>query len=837
MWRAAWRSFLAHKLRLASTGLAIVLGVGFVCGSLVLTDTINSTFHNLFQQADAGISVEVQAVDALAGASTNAGTQPMPASVLPRVQAVPGVADAVGDVSGVAVILDRHGKAINPPGPPTIGLNFTPDPALFGLTMRAGRGPTAADEVAIDAATASKYGFRLGDQVSIVTDQPGRPFRLVGILGLGTSGSLAGATLSAFTTTVAQSLFDSQGKFIAIDARATAGVSPTTLQDRIASALGSGFRVRTGAQTASASANSITKGLGFLTDLLLVFAAVALVVGSFLIANTFSMIVSQRTRELGLLRALGAERSQVMRAVLAEAGLTAVLASVVGIVAGLGMEAAVVSLLSHAGAAIPAQGRVVEVRTIVLSLVVGLVVTLASALGPARRATRVPPLAALRDDVMLPPARHRWRRVAGVVAMALGILLTLVGVAGASVAPVGYGGFLLLAGLLLLGATVAPALADVIGMVPAWLSGVTGRLARRNATRVPARTAANANALMIGVALVGLLSVVAASASASANALVDKLFNADFLISTNGFQGVPTGVAPTLARDPAVSAVGVVRQARAGLGSARFTVDGENPAATRMGSLDITSGAFPTGAGPDLLVSQSTAVSHHLKLGSSLPVIFPGGTTAVTVAGIFADNQLMGSWIMPLTQFVTEFPASTADSFVLVDLRAGAGAASVEAITRSYPSVKVSDKSQLEAQQRNSVNQLLSLFTALLVLALIIAFLGIANTLALSILERTREIGILRALGMSRAKVRAAVRWEAVILSAVGAIEGLVFGVVVGMAVISSLRTQGVHDLVVPWVRLVVYLVVACVLGTLAAAFPARRAARLRILSAIAQPE
>ena len=840
MWRAAWRSFLAHKLRLASTGLAIVLGVGFVCGSLVLTDTINATFHNLFQQADAGISVEVQAVDALARAGTNTGTQPMSDSVLPRVQAVPGVADAVGDVVGVAVILDRHGKAIDPPGPPTLGLNFTPDPALFGLTLRSGRGPTAPGEVAIDAATAAKYGFRVGDEVRIVTDEPAQPFRLVGTLGLGASGSLAGATLSAFTTATAQSLFDSQGKFIAVDARATAGVSPTTLQDRVATALGSGFRVRTGAQTATASADAITKGLGFLTDLLLIFALVALVVGSFLIANTFSMIVSQRTRELGLLRALGAERSQVMRAVLAEAGLTAVLASAVGILAGLVMEAAVVSLLSLGGAAIPAQGRVVGLRTIVLSLLVGLVVTLASALGPARRATRVPPLAALRDDVMLPPAGRRWRRVAGVVAIALGSLLTVVGVAGASVAPVGYGGFLLLAGLLLLGATVAPAMAGVIGTVPARFSGVSGRLARRNATRVPTRTAANANALMIGVALVGLLSVVAASASASANGLVDKLFNADFLISTNGFQGIPTGVASTLASDPAVSAVGVVRQARAGLGRARFTVDGENAAATGMGSLDITSGVFPSGPGPDLLVSQSTATSHRLVVGSSLPVIFPGGTRTVTVTGVFADNQLMGSWIMPLAQFDTEFPAATVDAFVLVDLRPGAGAAgaaAVEAITRSYPSVKVSDKAQLEAQQRSSVNQLLSLFTALLVLALIIAFLGIANTLALSILERTREIGILRALGMSRSKVRAAVRWEAVILSAVGAIEGLVFGVVVGVAVISSLRSQGVHDLVVPWVRLVVYLAVACLLGTLAAAFPARRAARLRILSAIAQPE
>lgn len=842
MWRAAWRSFLAHKIRLASTGLAIVLGVGFVCGSLVLTDTINATFRNLFTQADAGISLQIQAVDALStdSATSTGGAQPIPASVLAQVKAVPGVADAIGDVQGNAVILDHAGKPINPPGPPTIGLAFSPDPALSGLTVRQGRRPTAPGEVAIDAATAAKYDLRVGQPVRIVTDLPARSFTLVGTVGLGSSASLAGATLSAFTTSEAQTLFDSQGRFAGIEVKAASGVTDSELQSRMISALGPGFRVRTGTQAAAASATSITKGLAFLTDLLLVFAAIALIVGTFLIANTFSMIVTQRTREFGLLRALGADRGQVMRAVLIEAGITAAVASVIGIFAGLGMEAAVVSLLSKAGASIPAQGRVVESRTIIAALAVGLVVTLAAALGPARRATRVPPLAALRDDALVPVSGRRWRRIAGGICAGLAVILLVVGVAQGSVAPVGYGSFLLLAALLLLGSLVAPALADVVGRVPASISGVTGRLARRNATRVPARTAANANALLIGVALVGLLTVVASSVTASANQLIDKLFNGDYIIQTGGFQGVPSGVATTLNSDSAVASVGVVRSARAGLGSQRIDVSGANQAALSIGSVSYLSGSYPSGPGPDVLIDQKTATDRHLKVGSTLPVTFPAGTQTASVAAIYADNQLLGAWVMPLSQFQDHFPAAKLDQVVLVDMRPGSGAAGraqMAELTRQYPSIKVQDKAQLEASQRSSINQLLTLFTALLVLALLIAFMGIANTLALSILERTRELGILRALGMSRPRLRAAVRWESVILSAVGAIEGLVFGVVAGVATIEALRTQGIHVLVVPWGRLVIYLVVACLLGMGAGAFPARRAAKLRILSAIAVPE
>ena len=842
MWRAAWRSFLAHKLRLASTGLAIVLGVGFVCGSLVLTDTINATFKNLFTRADAGISLQIEAVDALStdSATATGGAQPIPQAVLDQVKAVPGVADAIGDVQGSAVILDHKGKPINPPGPPTLGFAFSSDPALSGLTLRAGRAPVAPDEVAIDSDTASKYDFHVGEQVSIVTDLPARPFTLVGLVGLGSSGSLAGATLSAFTTAEAQTLFDSQGHYAAIEVKAASGLSDTALQTRVAGALGSGYRVRTGTQAATVSANSISKGLAFLTDLLLVFAAIALVVGTFLIANTFSMIVTQRTRELGLLRALGADRRQIMRAVLIEAGITAVVASVIGIFAGLGMESGVVSLLSQAGASIPAQGRVIEARTIIAGLAVGLIVTLAAAFGPARRATRVPPLAALRDDVLVPVTGRRWRRTAGGICGVLAVVLLVGGVAQASVAPVGYGAFLLLAALLLLGSLVAPAIADAVGRLPAAVSGVTGRLARRNATRVPTRTASNANALLIGVALVGLLSVVAASVTASANQLIDKLFNGDYIIQTNGFTGVPSGVATTLAGDSQVAKVGVVRTARAGLGAARIEVSGANADALTIGSVSYVAGSYPSGSGTDLLIDQKTATDRHLSVGSSIPVTFPSGVETASVAAVYANNQLLGSWVMPLSQFQNHFPAAKLDDVVLVDMKQGAGAAGaaqINQLTQQFPSIKVQDKTQLEAQQRNSINQLLSLFTALLVLALLIAFLGIANTLALSILERTRELGILRALGMSRRRLRSAVRWESVVLSATGAIEGLVFGVVCGVAVIVALRTQGINVLVVPWFRLVVYLVVACILGTLAGAFPARRAAKLRILTAIAVPE
>ena len=846
MLRATLKSLLAHKLRLALTAMSIVLGVGFVAGSFVFTDTLNATFNRLFRSVDAGIDVQVRSVATFTETERGGpqGThQPVPDTLLDQVRGIAGVRAADGQVGGYAQMLDKHGKAIGSIGPPTIGVSYSDVPGLSSLSLRAGRRPNGPGEVAIDANTAKKHHFRVGDHIRILLTGPPQEFAIVGTVGLGNADSLGGATLAAFDLRTAQQVLDHRGTFDDVNVKAAADVSQAELRDRIAAAVGPRYEVLTQAEVASDAANQITKNLKFLTVFLLVFAGVALFVGTFVISNTFLIIVAQRTRELGLLRALGAHRRQVMRSVLTEAGITAVVASAVGVGFGILVAFGIQALVGALGGNLPRSQIVIASRTIILSMAVGIVVTMVSAVGPALRATRVSPMAALREAALPRLRARRSRAVAGATAGAVGLLLLAVGLlGGGSGAPVsvGAGVFLVFLGVAFEVALVARPLARLIGAPAARWRALPGRLGRENAMRNPRRTASTANALMIGLALVTLVSVLAASATASANRAIDRVLTADYVISPKGFgPGFSPDVATQLRATRGIALVAEERNGQWRLNGTDHRLEGVNPTEfAPLISLKLVAGRLPARNDDALLVTAKQATSHRWTVGSIVPMEFAKtGVHGVRVAAVFAKNDAANDYLLTMGAYERNF-TSQKDTDVLVKAAPGVSAdasrKAVDSVTNAFPTLDVRDQAQFKANGRKQVNQVLTFVTGLLLLAILIAFLGIVNTLALSVFERTRELGLLRAVGMSRRQVRSMVRWESIIISVLGAVVGVVVGVFFGWALVSSLSDQGVSELVVPFSRLVAYVVVAGLLGTGAAVFPAFRAARLDVLAAIA---
>jgi len=536
--KATLKSLLAHKLRLALTSLAIVLGVGFVSGSLVLTDTLGATFTRLFKQVDGGVDVRVRSQASFSESEGNSKYQPVPEELLAQVRAVPGVRGATGEIEGRAQMVDKSGKVMGGQGPPTIGLAFSQDRNLSRLTLTQGRPPANGGEVVIDAGTAKKGHFRVGDSVRILLNGPAQDFTVTGVVKLGSADNLGGATVAAFDVGTAHRVLERPGTFDAVDVKA-GGVSQTALRDRLAAAVGNRYDVVTGQQLAAQEAQDVTNGfVKFIGTALLIFAGVALFVGTFIISNTFSIIVASRTRELALLRALGARRRQIMASVLGEAAITAVASSLVGVAFGILVATGLKAVLSAFGGHLPSSATVLAARTFVVSVVLGVVVTLASALLPALRATRVSPMAALRDEGIVTGATHRrLRTVVGSLFLALGLGLLASGLTGGGAPMVGLGAATFIIGVAVLAVLVARPLARVIGSPFARLFKLPGRLAQENAMRNPGRTSSTAAALMIGLALVTFVSVFASSVKASLAHSFDKSFTADYVIATKSFEG------------------------------------------------------------------------------------------------------------------------------------------------------------------------------------------------------------------------------------------------------------------------------------------------------------
>lgn len=842
MKRVVLRGLLAHKLRLALTALAIVLGVTFISGTFVLTDTLHNTFNTLFGRIYQNVDFEIRGKAAFSDSSAgaNAVRKPIPQSIANTVRHIPGVAFADGTVGGYAQFVAPDGKAISNGGAPTLGLSYDVNHQLSALQLASGTAPTSSHDVVMDAGTAQKYHFAVGDHVRVLLAGPPQTFTISGIVKFGTANNLAGATIAAFDLPTAQRLFGQVGYYQAIDVLISQGADKATVQHAIAAALPKGVEVVTGQTVANEQSNDINQALSFFSTALLVFAFISLFVGGFTIFNTFSITVGQRTRELALLRIVGASRRQVFRSVLGEALILGTVASLIGL--GLGVLAAVglEALFKGLGITLPSGSLIFEGRTVIVGLLVGVGVTLVSAISPARRAVRVPPVAALADYRADEQESSRRRITLGSIFAVAGVALLVLGLSRPAIQLVGLGAVALFIGIGMLAPVVARPMASVIGRPLARLIGISGKLGRENSMRSPRRTAQTASALMVGLALVSTIAVFGASLSKSVTSSVDNAISASYIITSSGqggageFSGSVSNVAAAL---PGVSSVSDVYQ---GTFEIRNSLTNLTAVSTdhlsRTVILRMQSGSAATLASGQLLIDTNTATSKHLSVGSVVPVKFAQtGASRLRVGGIFQPNALIGSYLVGDRYFLHNFnnPLPVA---VLVQVKAGSQLtiSAVDRGLRAYPNLKIQTRAGFETSQRAQVNQLLGLVYALLALAVVIALIGIVNTLMLSVFERTHEIGLLRAVGMKRRQVRSMIRSESVILAVFGAIIGIVVGTALGTAFSVSLKQHGITDIVIPGGSLVTFLILAALLGLGAASWPARRAGKLDVLTAIA---
>src|SRR5580692_3277739 len=659
MRKVTLRGLLAHKLRLALTALAIVLGVTFISGTFVLTDTLNNTFSNLFTSVYSKIDFQVRGV-AQFGSGESATRNPLPESVLARVRSAPGVAGAYGQVEGYAQFVARDGKPV-PSTVGTIGLGWDTNPQISSLHLVSGNPPTTSDDVVMDASTAKNYGFSVGQQVRIliVGSQAAQTFTITGIAQFGTADNLAGATLAAFTLPTAQRLAGETGLFDFIDVIAKPGADKAAVQRSIASALPSDAEVVTGQTLISEEQTTVSQALSSLNTVLLIFALISLFVGAFTIFNTFSIIVGQRTRELALLRVVGASRRQVLRSVLAEAAIVGVVSSAIGV--GLGVVAAIglKALLSGFGTSLPAGPLTFEPRTAIVGLAVGTLVTLVSAIGPARNAVRIPPVAALTDRPSdgAGAAPTRRRLISGAALVIVGVLVLGLGLSEPVVALVGVGAVCIFIGVAMLAPAIARPLSGLLGRPLAALLGTPGELGRENSMRSPSRTAQTASALTVGLALVSAMAVFGASFSESATSSVDQAISADLLVSANGSGQLSDSVPATAAAVPGVTATNTVYRDQFEFRSTLTTLTGvttQHLADTVI--LRMTAGSSAALGQGELLIDSTTATKDHLAVGDTVPVRFAyTGPATIKIGGIYQSNALIQSYLVSAPYFLAHF--------------------------------------------------------------------------------------------------------------------------------------------------------------------------------------
>ena len=839
------KSLMAHKLRLLATMMAVVLGVSFMSGTFVLTDTIKATFNNLFAQTSVGKDAVVRAVAPYGnnpGRGSFGNTRPMtPASLLPTIAAIPGVQVADGAVAGQVTVLDKNNKSLKKQAP-TLAFNWVPDRVLSALNLKSGRGPETSSETTMDSGTAKTSHFAVGDRVTIVSNQGAAQYTIVGITGFGKADNLAGATIVTFDTATAQQLVGKPGMFEEIDVHAVPGTNADQLLSTIGSKLPSGFEAISGATAGQQQAKQVASFTGMITTFLLVFASIALFVGAFLIFNTFTILVGQRTRELALLRAVGASRGQVMRSVLGEALTVGLLGSTIGIVAGLGLASGIYALLSAFGLSLPSTSLQVLPRTIIVGMLAGTLVTLVSAILPARRASTIPPVAAMREDAIEIVSSMRRRAISGGTVLGVGIVLLAAALfGGAGIALVGVGAALTFIGVAMLAPFVTGRLARILSAPLPAIEGVAGRLGQENAARNPRRTAATASALMIGLAVVAAIATVGASAIASFNHAFTKGIKADYVVvASSGFEGFQPVIETNARRAPGVVASSPIRMGRWYDGRAGKDLEAIDPVdGPKVLTIPMLSGSASALQQGQVLIDDKVAKSHHLKVGDTLHMGFAAtGVKAVTVGGIYTANPLQ----FPLGSYTvsTDFLAANVnqvDDIAVVLQTATRSPAEASAITTSlaaYPNVKIDTAAQFKKDQAKQLTTILTIVYVLLGLSIIIALIGVINTLALSVMERTREIGLLRAVGMQRRQVKRMIRGEAVIVSLIGAVLGLALGLGLGAAFVSGLSSSGLDTLAIPVSTVVTVLILTAMFGIGAAVFPARRAARLDVLAAIA---
>jgi putative ABC transport system permease protein len=844
MLKLSLRGFGARKVRMALTLLAVALGIALISGTYVLTDTINRSFDTIFSTAAKGTDVDISARDAVSSGSGDDDVSTIPASFLTKVQAVPGVAKAVGSVeTSNAALFTSEGKRVGGGGAPTQVTSATPAP-FSPITYVEGRAPERMGEVSLLKSTADDKGIEVGDTVSVVGDGPRTNLKVVGLGNFAGVSNVGGFVLVLVDLRQAQQLAGEPDQYSDILVSAADGVTPTQLRDRIKAISPSSVNVRTGQQQADQDISDIHDALGFLTTALLAFGGISLFVGAFIIFNTFSITVAQRMREFALLRTLGASRRQVMGQVVFEGFLIGAVGSVVGLLVGIGLAKGLRALFKAVGADLPSQGTVIEVRTIVVSLVVGTLVTLLSGLAPAIRATRVPPVAALREGAVLPPGRSaRFVTPGGIVLALLGAAGIAVGLfGGGSVALVGLGAFLVFIGIALLSPKLVPPLASFIG---APMPGIVGRLARENATRQAGRTAVTASALMIGVTLVAFVSIFAQGLKATIDDAVDTAAKPGTLIieNTSGGSALPAQVASGLERVPGIDTVSPISfsTSRVQGVSGRTPVSGIPANVSKVFDTKWKVGddrTFASLGTTGAVVTKGFADDHDLRVGSRLNVLTPlGKRLTLTVRGIADDSSGLLADLSVSHDLAASAFGKTGDALVFAgvppDREAQVKQVLDRTLDRLYPIAEAKTVQQFKDQQAGQINGLLILIYVLLLLAVIISLFGIVNTLVLSIYERTRELGMLRAIGTSRKQVKRMIRYESIITAVIGAVIGIVLGVIFALAVAQALSDDG-FKLSIPIAQLVILLVLGALAGVLAAILPARRAAKLNVLEALA---
>ncbi|MEV6804388.1 FtsX-like permease family protein [Streptomyces sp. NPDC051132] len=853
--KTSMRNFLAHKGRMALSAVAVLLSVAFVCGTLVFTDTMNTTFDKLFQATSSDVTVSAKAASGSGETTSRTGKPPvLPAAVLGAVRSADGVKSAEGTVFSTAVtVVDADNDKLSPTsGAPTIVGSWNGNDART-MEITTGTAPRRPDQVMIDADTAGKHGLGLGDEIGVITALGTHHARVSGIAAFKVTNP--GAAIFYLDTATAQrTLVGRTGVYTDVNVTAAAGVSDARLKKNVVAVLGHDYKVQTAKEVADANQKELESFLNVMKYAMLGFAGIAFLVGIFLIINTFSMLVAQRTREIGLLRAIGSSRKQVNRSVLVEALLLGVFGSVLGVGAGVGIAVGLMKLMGQMGMHLSTSDLTVAWTTPALGVLLGVVVTVLAAYLPARRAGKVSPMAALREAGAPADAR------AGAVRAVLGLLLTAAGGWSLYVAAtadkattgsgwLGLGVVLSLIGFVVIGPLLAGGLVRVLGVVILRIFGPVGRMAERNALRNPRRTGATGAALMIGLALVACLSVVGSSMVASATDQLDKTVGTDFIIRDDNGQVIDAQAVAAVKATPGLARVTEYKLLDASLTTPdgrttkKETINATDPTYARDVRTKTVAGTLADAYRPDSMsVFEGFAKEHGVKLGSTVAVHFADGQTAkLTVRAITSDEVVIDKGAM-YASIATVAKYVPADRMPLDDLlfvtakdgREKTAYQDLKAALHKYPQYTVRDQTDYKKALKDQIGQLLNMIYGLLALAIIVAVLGVVNTLALSVVERTREIGLMRAIGLSRRQLRRMIRLESVVIAVFGALLGLGLGMVWGGAAQKLLALEGLKVLDIPWPTIAGVFIGSAFVGLFAALVPAFRAGRMNVLNAIA---
>lgn len=846
MFRTALRNVLAHKARLLMTVLAVTLGVAFVSGTLVFTDTLEKSLSSQSAKSYDGVAVSVTSYGQSRDEDGRKQGEPgISQQTLDKIKALGGVDSVSGRVSGFAGVGDENGKLIGV-GWSNKGSNFTPvkdgkDPR-YAFTQ--GSGPAGAGEIALDKATAQAGSYKVGDKVRVATNGPVKEYSLTGVFTTEDGAVQAGGSLVLFDTKVAQELYLKPGYFQELSVAAKGGASADQLLAQIKPLLdGESTKAQTGAALAEEQAKDIEKGLGELSTMLLVFAGIALFVGVFLIYNTFTMLVTQRTKELALLRAVGANRGQVMRSVLAEALVVGTASALLGLVGGVGLAVAIRSLIGSLGAKLPGGALVIAPTTVIAALVIGVLVTTLAALLPAWRTGRIAPVAAMGSAHLPATAKSLvLRNVLGSVISALGIGVVMLGVSMGSDGRmvIGAGAFFMLIGMIVLLPLLSKPVIAAVRPLLQKVFGVPGKLAAQNAVRNPRRTAVTAASLAIGLTLVTTLSVLGITMGKVVDRMSTDKLKADYKVSMSDNMGsLDKSVAETLAKTPGIKAVSPQTAGSFMVGDDFRSASGVNPATIgQLLNVEVLSGSLDSLGKGELAVAEKTAKKQNLTVGSTLQVRYDDGQQgALKVGAVYKDMEGLLSPYVIDDKILSQHTEEQYIPEVYVNVDGGSSAAGQQKVVDALgknPAITVATRQDMRNEMGGLINTMLNIMYGLLGMALVISVLGVVNTLAMSVFERTQEIGMLRAIGLDRSRVKNMIRLEAVVISLFGAVLGVAIGVFLAWAVGTTLsKSVPNYELILPYDRIGIFLLLAAVVGVLAAMWPARSAARLNMLTAI----